>query len=198
MIIKNKTTFKMKTKQTPEIIKPIKGFEGSYSVSNYGYVISHYAKGTSKILKPGNTAQGYTFVRLSKQKLNTNGVKGFHCIKMHRLVAEHFIQEFTKEKNCVNHKDGNRKNNHIDNLEVCSQAHNIRQAILNKQKPRMSVHCQRNLPRPVIVFDPIDNVTYTAHSMYSLAKCLGVKICAIYNACNGLQKTVKGLEIKYA
>lgn len=184
-------------KQLEEIILPIKDYEGSYSISNYGYVISHYKKGTSKIIKPGLTAQGYNFVRLSNYKNNKIVDKTYTCFKLHRLVASHFIQNFTKELCVVNHIDGNRLNNRVDNLEVCSQAHNIQQAIKNKQKPKMSVFCQRNTPRAVKVYDPVDNIEYVAHSMYSLAKSLGVRICAIYNACNGLQATVKGLKVSY-
>lgn len=173
---------------TPEVIIPLKGFENHYSISNYGYVIKHNKYYPDRIMKGSLIGSGY--YKISLTSTNNNRVE-----YLHRLMVENFLH-ITPD--CVNHIDGNRLNNNISNLEPCTQKHNINEAIRLRQKPKMSDKCQKNKPRAVIVYDPIDDITYEVHSMYECAKQLGVKICAIYNACNGLQKTVKGLQIRYA
>lgn len=52
---------------------------------------------------------------------------------MHRLVCE-FFYGLNNEKTKVNHKDGNKQNNHADNLEWCNDSENIRHAIKNGLK----------------------------------------------------------------
>lgn len=109
-----------------EIWKDIKDFEGLYQVSNYGNVKSidrkiieknndiQFWKG--KKLKPFNNGNNYLTVHLKKD--------GKRYVKyIHRLVAETFIGNI-KNKD-VNHKDFNRKNNNINNLEICSRKENI-------------------------------------------------------------------------
>lgn len=95
-----------------EIWKDIKNYEGLYQVSNLGNV---------KSLRTGkkiyySTAGGYYRVNLFKDKRR----KGF---SIHRLVAEMFIPNYNN-KPCVNHKDCNRKNNKVDNLEWCTYKEN--------------------------------------------------------------------------
>lgn len=98
-----------------EIWKDIKGFEGIYQVSCQGNVKSvsrkrRHGRGflvqKEIILKLGLTHQGYQRVSLGTKKSN----------KVHRLVAEAFIPN-PDNKPYVNHKDGNKANNHIDYLE---------------------------------------------------------------------------------
>lgn len=110
----------------------IKGFEDLYQVSNYGTVksITHrvnkdgcqLVKG--KILSPFvDRKNGYLCVNLSR------GGK-YKIYRVHRLVAETFIPN-PDHLPQVNHKDCNKMNNHIDNLEWCTQQENIRHAVRN-------------------------------------------------------------------
>ena len=103
-----------------EIWKDVKGFEGLYQVSNYGRV---YSKITNKIMKPKIEKDGYYRLGLRK-----NGVRKF--FRIHRLVALAFIPQ-EEYKPVVNHKDGNKLNNNVENLEWCTVSYNVKHAYDN-------------------------------------------------------------------
>jgi hypothetical protein len=108
-----------------EIWKTIKGYEGVYEVSNYGRIKSlernvnnkfnTISKLKEKFLKP-NIANQYLGVILSNK-----GEKKY--ISVHKLVALNFIKEF-KFPFVVNHKDFNKLNNNLTNLEVVTSREN--------------------------------------------------------------------------
>ena len=100
-----------------EIWKDIKGYEGLYQVSNLGRVKSFHGRTEKeKILQPNNKSK-YSQLLLVKDKKRK-------IAHVHRLVAEAFIPN-TENKPQVNHKDENRKNNRVDNLEWCDCSYNI-------------------------------------------------------------------------
>ena len=103
--------------------KPIKGYEGLYEVSNMGRVKSLYY-GKDIILKQGMDHNGYMVLGLSKD--GTRSTK-----KVHRLVATAFIRN-TNNYEVVNHKNGNKKDNTVDNLEWCTSSYNIKHAYHNR------------------------------------------------------------------
>ena len=103
--------------------KDIKGYEGKYQVSNLGNVkslLDKSLKKREKILKPSLTHKGYLRVYLSKESKKSTRL-------IHRLVAEAFIPNL-ENKETVNHIDGNKTNNRIDNLEWLSNIENQRHA----------------------------------------------------------------------
>lgn len=114
-----------------ELWKPVEGYEGYYEVSNLGRIkrlsrVVTYPDGKlvrtpGKLLslKPGNHL-GYILVSLCK---NGKPAK----LYLHRLIAQTFIPNPDNHP-LINHKDGNKANNHVDNLEWCSRAHNVRHA----------------------------------------------------------------------
>src|SRR4051812_24372561 len=100
-----------------EIWLQVVGFEGWYEVSNRGRVRrSAPGKGTrvGKVLSPAFEGGGYHFVRLSKY-----GVQSIK--KIHILVAEAYIGARPFEAH-INHKDSNKTNNSLSNLEYVSQS----------------------------------------------------------------------------
>lgn len=105
--------------------KDIEGYEGLYQVSNLGNVKSlnrtsikegRDYRVKEKILKTFLCSSGYPTVVLSN-----NGKK--ETLMVHRLVALHFIPNPHKYEQ-INHKDENKNNNNVDNLEWCTAEYN--------------------------------------------------------------------------
>ena len=95
--------------------KYIPNTNNRYKISNIGNILS-LCNGRQRILKPYITNKGYarTCIRFS------NGKKS---VLVHRLVADSFL-EHIDGINEINHKDGNKQNNSIDNLEYCTSKYN--------------------------------------------------------------------------
>ena len=103
---------------TEEIWKDIAGYECLYKISNLGRVksLNYLRKGIEKERIPNKNNSGYLIVGLHK-----NGkIKQF---LIHRLVAEAFIEN-VNDLPQVNHKDENKLNNCVENLEWCSAKYN--------------------------------------------------------------------------
>jgi len=108
-----------------EIWKDIEGFNGKYQISNTNKVKSNHF-GRSIILKPSLNTGGYNSVCL---RLN-NKIK---TRSLHRLIMEAFIPN-PDNKPCINHIDGNKLNNSIENLEWCTYSENMKHAYDNNLK----------------------------------------------------------------
>lgn len=101
-----------------EIWKDVNDYNGLYQISNLGNVKSIHYRHTNveKILKPYIKEDGYVVVCLTKNRR----IK-WH--RVHRLVAEAFINNPDNLPE-VNHKDENKLNNRVDNLEWCTSSYN--------------------------------------------------------------------------
>lgn len=111
-----------------EIWKDIDGYEGIYQVSNMGQVksldrmvtnidgVTYMVRG--RILRQANDDKGYKRVTLSKNCITKN-------YQVHRLVAIAFIPN-PNNYPVVNHLDETPQNNRVDNLEFCTQEHNLK------------------------------------------------------------------------
>lgn len=151
--------------------KDIKGYEGLYQVSNFGRVKSLERKSDcdgriirEKILKTGVNNPGYKFVILRKDGISKNRM-------IHRLVAEEFINQ---KGECINHLDGNKLNNHISNLEVCSNSKNRKHAYDN------GLALQKGITKAVKVTNDKGKVILF-ETMNDVNKYFGFKKCWIHN-----------------
>lgn len=106
-----------------EIWKDIKGWEGIYQVSNVGRVksLKRFLVKEERIMGLHDNGRGYLNVRLRKD--SRGNVK-----YIHRLVAETFISNL-ENKQEVNHKNGDKSDNRVENLEWCSPEENREHAI---------------------------------------------------------------------
>lgn len=119
-----------------EIWKDVVGYEGAYQISNLGRVRSLDRKVNcchnsqrlhkGKIIIPFRSRPGYLRIELGTKKPRKHFV--------HRLIAKAFINN-PENLPFINHKDGNKLNNDVSNLEWCDSLHNNRHAVttgLNK------------------------------------------------------------------
>ena len=178
-----------------ETWKDIKGYVGLYQVSSLGRVRSiprKYMQKEIKLLKPTERF-GYLHVWLCK-----GGVS--KCKRVHRLVAENFIKKINLEQNIVNHKDGNKQNNRVENLEWCTQKENIQHAIKNglfNFDAYKLLRNKKNVGRNVIQFDKKGNLIKEWKSIAEAEKYFGVKTSHISECCNGKYKTTMGYIWRY-
>ena len=132
----------------------LEGQFNNYAVSNIGNVKNIK---TGKILKNFSTEEGYIKVSLCQNNKKAT-------FPVHRLVALYFIpNKFSLP--CVNHKDGNKHNNTVENLEWCSHSYNTCHAQNNGLKKDM---------HPLKLIDLTDNSEYYFQSISQAANFIGV------------------------
>lgn len=125
-----------------EVWKAIEGYEGTYEVSSHGHIRSttrtrmvknrygghNERTDVGQEITPVDNGNGYLYVTLRK-----NGKrKNFY---VHRLVAAAFCENEGRG-DVINHKDLNKKNNHADNLEWCTQRENVLFSANSMRKPK--------------------------------------------------------------
>lgn len=132
-----------------ELWRPVVGYETYYVVSNYGRVRSlpryvNFIHGTvrklkGKVLKPMTDANGYQYVMLAY-----NGTQKSKFI--HRLVGEAYLDK--PDPSCeINHIDGDKRNNAVDNLEWVSHKHNIQHSFDAELHKKYSSEYMRKIGR---------------------------------------------------
>lgn len=107
------------------MFKPIKGYSGKYHIDEFGNLIS-FCKSKEGIVKSTFLAHdGYFYVCLYNRKTGK-----YRPRPIHRLVVQtHQLNNTRMPKGLVtNHKDGNKWNNHVSNLELVTQQENVTHA----------------------------------------------------------------------
>jgi hypothetical protein len=123
-----------------EIFKQVKDYEGYYEISNIGNVRSTSYKGT-RLLKPAKTKRGYLNVIFCVNQIKVHKL-------IHRLVAEAFIPN-PRNLEQVNHINGNKEDNTVENLEWCTSEYNNQHALnsglLNRYEDRPEAKLTKEL-----------------------------------------------------
>jgi hypothetical protein len=148
--------------------KPIKGYEEVYEISSHGRVrrILSRTSGKAGHIMVGGLTHGYRSITLTKD----GSSKGY---TVHRLVAQHFLNPSKKANAQVNHKDGNKLNNIVDNLEWVTPLENNQHSTKYKLRPRGEQHGQHKLTEEQIQ-DILLNYGKDGISYRTLAKKHGV------------------------
>ena len=110
-----------------EIWKPVKGYEGYYKISNKGRLLAERRfltrkNGVQQFCKE-HIVEARTILNSGYYAVNLIKEKKLEHRLIHRLVAEHFIENSMNYEQ-VNHKDENKLNNVVDNLEWCNRSYN--------------------------------------------------------------------------
>ena len=164
-----------------EVWKDVFGYEGLYQVSNIGRVKS-LKYGKERILKPLKDGGGYIFVHLCK-----NGERKMY--KIHRLVAFTFL---TNPQNLsdVNHKDEDKTNNSVQNLEFCDKKYNCNFGTRNQR-------IAEKHSKPVLQFTKSGEFVREWKSGMDVQKNLGYTQTNISACCLGKYKSAYGFVWKY-
>lgn len=154
-----------------QIWKVIKDYP-MYSVSNLGSIKNNK---TGRILKQLNDNRGYLQVRL----YNNGKAKTY---KVHKIVFETFKGKITN-KMVINHKDGNKYNNSLKNLECVTQQYNVLHAINKGNFYLRPVYCHET------------GKEYT--SLAEVSRELNVDAGNVQKVCAGKCKHTKGYHFRY-
>lgn len=163
-----------------EIWKDVPEYEGLYQVSNLGNIKNN----KNKIMKPFINNAGYCEIKLSKEKK-----KKHH--RVHRLVAQTFLNNYDKDLQ-VNHKDGNKLNNNIENLEMLTDKENKRHAIENNL-----FKYANGKKRKVKQYDLNGNFIKEWDCMHDIEKTYKVSHTSIRFVCLRRNKTCKNYIWRY-
>ncbi len=199
--------------------RDIPGYEGLYQASNLGRVKSlarnmvEFHKGTrytrsypERVLSQGNDGHGYKLCWLSR------GGKG-KSIRTHRLIALAFLPN-PDGLRCINHKDENKSNNIVENLEWCTHLYNVNYGSANarrkaahaaryahkvrKNVKKHSVHKTHKLPnndKAVYQMDMNGNILASFPSVKEATRVTGVN--NISAAARGILRQSKGYKWMY-
>lgn len=177
-----------------EIWKDVPGFDGMIQASNLGRIKSFY---------------GYKYGRILKQTYDNNGY-GYHRVHInhhryypYRLVAQTFISN-PENKPEVNHIDGNKSNNRVDNLEWATRSENQKHAYkLGLQKPSenqkhaVSKWNKEHRVKKVYQYDVKGDLLNVFKSQQEAAKILNLSEASISRILNEQRNNRKGYILKY-
>lgn len=177
--------------------KPVKDYEGLYEVSNLGRVrsLNWCRTGTTKVLVPGCHSAGYKQIQLHK-----DGNMRTRCV--HRLVAEAFIPNPAKLPQ-VNHKDLNKANNSVENLEWCTakenSAHYYRTvAVIPERNCKTRKSLTGRSVKSIAQYDLNWNFIKVWENGLAIYREHGYVTSSIHECCEGKRHKAYGYKWQYA
>lgn len=159
-----------------EIWKDVSGYEGRYIVSTLGHIKNVKR---NKLLKPTIDSKGYSNVKLYMNNIQSK------THKVHRLVASAFLSN-PDNKPQINHKDENRTNDRVDNLEWCTNKYNCNYGNHSK-----------HLSKPILQFDKNGNYIRKWNGASEAGKALNICIQSIQKCCKLKRFSAGGYVWKY-
>lgn len=171
--------------------KDIIGYEGLYQVSNLGNVksLNYNHTGKERILKKYKGQDGYLRNNLCKD----GEIK--HMLN-HRLVAQAFIPNDDLFKTEINHKDENKTNNCLENLEWCTSKENCNYGSRNERMVKAQIN-HPNKSKQVVQYSLDGVFLKTWQSIHEIERQLGFANQNIIRCCKGKYKTSYGFIWKY-
>ncbi len=184
-----------------ETWKDVKGFEGIYQISNFGrlkvlkrkvfnekyFGNVKWVEKKEKIMKLSNNTKGYLHTVLTDNEGKRK------VVKVHRLVAEAFIPNPNNYVQ-VNHIDGNKTNNCVDNLEWCTNEYNM------KHSWRIGLRNEKtyfNIIKKIRQYDLEGNFIKEWNSAKEIEQQLGISVNMIRKCCNGKRNKTHNFIWKY-
>lgn len=162
----------------------IEGFDERYKVSNLGRISSDYY-GEKAILKPQRKREGYLMVTLYADTVP-------HVLYIHRLVGLAFIPN-PKNKPQINHKNGKKDDNRLENLEWATRSQNMRHA-----RDKLGLKCYNSIPIRCVTLD-VEKESVSAMSRFLIKEGYATN-CSITNIGRLKEKSdsfkYKGLEFE--
>ncbi len=163
-----------------EIWKDITGYEGRYQVSNFGRVKRLLKNGNEKFLSGKKDKDGYIEIILS-----ANQRKKY--FRLHRLVADAFIPN-PENKPQINHKDRNKKNNSVANLEWVTCSENVVHSFETGRKI---------YKRPIVQYTKNMEVVSYWNSIREAGRSLNIAVNNISSCCGGKLPSAGGYIWRY-
>lgn len=160
-----------KTELENEKWKDIDGYDGMYQVSDLGRVRSHKS-GEWKMMRPVNNGKGYLIVNLCK-----DGV--MKTYRIHRLVAQAFIDNTDSSKTLINHRNEIKSDNRVSNLEYCTALYNntyndIHYRRITKFDKIKSLYRPDLSIKENIELFKANGIKCSRPTVWKLRKCLGI------------------------
>lgn len=186
---------------------PVHGYRDMYEVSSEGRVRRKLKHGGYRYLKPTNNSCGYPSVGLSYEY----GRGKTKSETVHKLVATAFLPNPNGLPQ-VNHKDGNKTNNNLSNLEWCSASANVTHAwdIGLREKAREKARVTLKNLQPLGIIAHVKNKSkkievirietgerFVFKSANDAARALGVQQGNLSACCNGRIRQTCGFTAKY-
>ena len=178
--------------------KDIVGYENEYQINQFGEIRTLKDSPKLKkydVLKPQiSKRNGYVY-----QMLYKNGKE--KLLRVHRLVAMAFLPNPNNLPQ-VNHKDGNKQNNSVDNLEWCEQSDNMKHAYKNglqipSENQRKAIINTNKLKQKKVCQIKDGEIINTFSGISEASRQTKISISCISRCCNLKRKSTNGYEWRF-